>query len=156
MQNFMLPPDIVLLAKTVWLLAGGEAAEAQGALTWVIRNRADLATRYFQAHRTDHPLYGDGSFQDACWSVLDDEGTAIFTNSSEWAPFTNQAFSRVLANVWLVCHGDIPDPTAGAVRFHRHDQSPYWSKNYEPSALMGRRIYYQETENIVPETVSQG
>ena len=156
MQNFALPPEIALFAKTVWLLAGGEAAEAQVALAWVIRNRADLAARHLQRHQTDHPIYGDGSFQDACRSVLDDDGHAVFVNTLEWAPLTDQAFGRVLENVWLVCNDDIPDPTAGAVRFHRHNETPCWSKQCQPSALMGRRIYYQGAEYTGLETVNQG
>ncbi|MBZ0215336.1 MAG: hypothetical protein K8F25_02185 [Fimbriimonadaceae bacterium] len=151
MQNFALSPDLLLVAKTVWLLSGGEAGEAQVALAWLIRNRADVAARRVARCDADHPVYGDGSLAAACRSVLDEDGTGIFSDPLEWAPLTDGAFNRVLANVWLVWNGDLPDPTAGAVRFHRHDQTPCWSATCKPSALMGKRIYYRSGGEPVSE-----
>ncbi|MEM7425175.1 MAG: cell wall hydrolase [Pseudomonadota bacterium] len=37
---------------------------------------------------------------------------------------------------------DGDDPTDGALRFHRHDTSPDWASELEPSALIGGRFYY--------------
>ena len=38
--------------------------------------------------------------------------------------------------------GEGPDPTRGATRFHRHDETPDWSRRSIPVALIGHYLFY--------------
>lgn len=38
--------------------------------------------------------------------------------------------------------GSLPDPTRGAVRWHRLGEAPQWAQALHPSALVGERVFY--------------
>ncbi|MGE0611535.1 MAG: hypothetical protein AB7G34_13120 [Hyphomicrobiales bacterium] len=41
-----------------------------------------------------------------------------------------------------ICAGEIEDPTGGAARCHRHDETPRWAEGETPRALIGHWFFY--------------
>ena len=111
------------------------AADEQIALFWTVRNHLrqvprgtarDVVSEVCEMLRDTArcglgPTAGDprGSFED---------------------PFYCRAFGLLCG----VLSSDIPDPTGGALRFHRHDRVPGWSRLLQPSALIGRYFFYDD------------
>jgi len=135
-----IPSAVVLLAETVWRVVGEEDMESQVALAWLICNRAARARRHGEEYGCPHPDFGDGSIAAACGSVLNDGGRGLPVGSG--FDRDRARFNRLLAAVWAVMNGDLPDPTANATLFHRHDATPVWARHKEPSALIGAHIFY--------------
>lgn len=47
-----------------------------------------------------------------------------------------------LSVVARICAGEIEDPTGGATRCHRHDNTPPWAEGRKPLALIGHWFFY--------------
>ena len=142
------PPEVIDLADLVWRFAGEEPVQAQVALAWLAKNRSVAARKFAARHGRDHPVFGDGSVAAACRSIVSESivfrwsGEEVVTAKKAAPSNENRKFSRAIAIAWGVLNGDYPDPTTNAIKFHRHDHSPLWSRQAEPSALIGAYFYY--------------
>ncbi len=58
--------------------------------------------------------------------------------------FGEPVYCRVFGVFCSVLASDVPDVSNGALRFHRHDSVPAWSRRSEPSALIGRYFFFND------------
>lgn len=133
--------DMHEFARIVWTLAGSDSAEAQAAMAWVIVNRM-MVSGVRSGPKNGPERFGDGSLVAACKSVLTEQKARKEQPCLREAGFGNIEFCRAFAVVCRVWNGDLADPTSGAVDFHNHKQNPGWSRDRNPSALIGRHFYY--------------
>lgn len=70
--------------------------------------------------------------------------TEVGQNSCQAACSAPDSILRSLSIVSGVFAGLYEDPTRGATRFHRHDETPSWAEGRPSNALLGPYIYYGE------------
>lgn len=120
--------DLDALASMLAAAADREPAEGLAALAWCLVNRVERAPTREAAVREFSRLLRRPAGNDA--AARAGEGAA--------------AHVRALAYLGLALCGDLPDPTGGSTRFHRHDDWPAWARDREPQALVGSYFFYAE------------
>jgi N-acetylmuramoyl-L-alanine amidase len=129
--------DIVLLAHRILRDAPGEPELGRAAIAWTFLNRAAAAARHRRQHGAPHPQFGDGSVRAACRLAGEAWG------GRRTLPVHDPAFCRALATACLASCRDIADPTSGATHYHHHQDTPCWSDDLRPVALIGSFIFYR-------------
>ncbi len=116
-------------------LADGNVVEEQIAILWTVRTCLEkLSTKgtaeavkvicqTLRANSGCEPIAGAGPKHDG---------------------FADPVYCRVFGTFCGILASDIPDPSDGACRFHRHDAVPHWSRRLEPTALIGRYFFYND------------
>lgn len=130
--------DIVLLAHRIFRDARAEPEIGRAAIAWTFLNRAAAAARHYRLHGGPHPQFGDGSVRAACHLASGQARTPL-----PLLPVNDPAFCRALATACLASCRDIADPTKGATHYHHHRDSPCWSNDLRPVALIGSFIFYR-------------
>jgi hypothetical protein len=120
--------DLDALASMLAAATAREPAEGLAALAWCLVNRIERAPMREAAVREFSQLLRRPARGDA--AARDCQGAA--------------AQVRALAYLGLALCGDLPDPTGGSTRFHRHDDWPAWARDREPQALVGSYFFYVE------------
>lgn len=143
-----------ILARAVWLTRQSYSAAETLAVAWVLCNRvcgsdantlADVPGATCDLDKTLH----------VCSSVLSDIGVAPSTLQRNALSCRDHGFCRAYGYVCLVCEGAISDPTKGATLLHRHDQVPDWSNGKQPTALIGRLLFFREEPQRAPVRFSE-
>ena len=137
--------DIIILARTIWGEARGEALEGQIAVAWVVKNRARIARLWRQKHGSSHPLYGDGTIRGAClarwqfscWNHNDPNRARLLRTS-----FSDRAFCRALSTACNVWSNDAADPVCGSTHYHHHRITPHWARGQKPVMRLGAHVFY--------------
>ena len=132
--------NIRLVGAAVWLFAAGESGAAQCALAWLVRHRRAAALTLQRVEGRTHPVFGAGSWQAACRSLL-------ATNQPPAVRICRTAEdARAAAWATLVLTGDVADPIDGATAFHHHLDAPGWAAAQSPVALIGPYFFYRERD----------
>lgn len=149
--------DIVIVARTLWAEARGESTLGREAVAAVIGNRATIAAAYFKNHGYSHRQYGDGTlgavctqhwettWQFTCWSPDDcnHEGMLAVTAS-------NPTFNECLSIARDLAHGQLVDPTKGAVNYldipatlRLYGHLPGWVNAMVRTTTIGNHTFYK-------------
>ena len=136
-----MPPQLTFsemshLAWSLCALSEGESELARIALAWTFRNRLE-ARREAPSPRS--VLEACGQLERGAGVV--NEGVCATTISD----FQSPDFCISLSSLCAVWSGTEPDPTEGALSFHRHDHLPRWARSMDPCALIGSYFFYQQT-----------
>jgi hypothetical protein len=127
--------EVFRVAAIVLAAGPGETLEARLALAWVARNRGQVA------------ISVGGVLEDACRSLTGHAGGREEGTDAETACCDGEGDClRALALACQVLAGDLPDPTDGAVLYHRHDEQPDWAAGRLPTALIGSHFFYRLDE----------
>lgn len=117
------PASISCVAEVVYNEARGESIVGQQAIAWVVLNRMESG------------LYPD----DACDVVNQPNQFAVGGKPDEldaWATAIG------VANVVLIAHQTLDDPTNGATSFHNTSISNPWD-NLEKTTRIGSHVFYR-------------
>lgn len=126
-------------ALTVCLVARNEPDLVKTAVAWLIRNRLCSGSPANGAANPNHSA--PHGFGRVCQALITDLLPGGWRTGGG-PGFQDPDFCRALAMVCLVCSGDLPDPTNGATRCHRHDSLPEWAQSLLPTALIGSLLFY--------------
>jgi spore germination cell wall hydrolase CwlJ-like protein len=121
--------DLDALASMLAAAAAREPVEGLAALAWCLVNRIERAPSREAAVREFSQTLRRPAGDDVA-AARDSQGTASRV--------------RAMAYLGLALCGDLPDPTGGSTRFHRHDDWPAWARDREPQALVGSYFFYVE------------
>lgn len=159
--------DMNISALTIYGEARSEPYAGQVAVAWVIRNRAEFATKYLQEHGKDYSQFGDGSpasaclarMQFSCWNEGDpnrakmlqflwqgDTDRAIMTAAGH----VNPAVSEAMDAVEDAFGGDAADdPTGGATHYYATSiDKPAWAKGLKPTIVIGAHAFYAGVDHL--------
>lgn len=116
------------LARSLWVVAGQEADEAQVAIAWLARNQ----------------IRGGGlTVGESCANLCGLSARGTQCAHPGRADFDDASFCRAFAVTCLVWAGERADPTEGATLAHRHDEAPAWTDNAKGTALIGPWLFYR-------------
>jgi len=114
---------ILCLALNIYFEARGESDVGQIAVTHVVLNRSKIKKRSLCEE-----VYSPYQFS--------------WTNGINLPPIPNsRAWIDVQYNAQLAYQK--PDPTGGALWYHRHDISPWWVWNKTVTKRIGNHIFYK-------------
>ena len=125
--------DLDTAARTVWGEARGEDYEGQVAVAHVLLNRVKAR------HRREHTLSGVclEPFQFSTWNENDPNRDKLMRLGPHDRAYM-VAYRAVLDAVL-----DLEDDqTLGATHYHALGVSPNWAVGEEPSAVIGRHLFY--------------
>ena len=126
--------DILFMTCVVVSLAGNGPEDSYVALAQMIRNRRDHALAHVSKGNPAHPLFGDGSWQLSC-----PPGHAVGVPSQ-----LTRAHFRAMASICRVFAGEEKDLVDGATTCHLHSETPSWSAQMIPTALIGDHFFCRE------------
>ncbi len=152
MTAFKTPPHIAAqetaidtLARTIWGEAYAEPVRGKEAVAAVVMNRVKQARSRFGFD------WWGGTVVEAC---LGPEQFECWRHS----PGARRGLMNVRPDdpVFAVCRriacravrGALVDPTRGAVRYHRAQETPWWAHGLEPTIAIGRRLFYRDPHEI--------
>ena len=135
------PPSMVDFVAVSWLVThftaiGDEKTVA--AMISMVANRAASAQRYIEKFGRPHPVYGDGTWRQAC--------VEVDLRLLERHMPASRAHTEAMALAASVEAGKIPDRSRGSTRCHRHDTEPIWAISARPRAIVGEFLFYQTCE----------
>ena len=127
--------EIDTLARTIWGEARGEGSIGMQAVSAVIANRLAVS-------RARGKFWWGNSiieicqkpYQFSCWN-RDDPNYRKVLNVDKREP----SFAKAL-DIAGVC---MADPTHGATHYHAAGIYPYWARNQQPTATIGKHIFYR-------------
>lgn len=120
--------QLVRLAASHWAVGAGEAPDARLALGWYARNLAE---------RVGLPP-ADCCARMLCLAAGSGLAEGLFEGAACRRGIADSL--ELLRAVWA---GEHLDPTGGAVRAHRHEESPLWADGAWPTTLIGPWIFYR-------------
>jgi hypothetical protein len=120
--------ELMRVAQSHFLASFGETLEASVALAWYGRNLVE------RAHFSPELVYNE------ILELAPAPTVARFKLLDRIAQPGLGRSARLVRAVWDDRHAD---PTAGAVRAHRHKESPRWAELAWPTALIGPWIFYK-------------
>lgn len=128
------------LARTLWGEAADEPVRVKEALAAVILNRvrearADFGRGWLGATVVQACL---GPDQFTCWRGTPNSRHRLLSVAADDPAF---AICRRIAA--RAVRGALSDPTEGATHYHRLGEVPWWRRNMEPTAVIGRRRFYR-------------
>jgi len=127
------------MVKFAAKITEGEDIAAQTAILWTMRN----------CLAAEGPGSAGCDVSALCRHLCDSSqcaGEQQFWSDADG--FCDPVFCRLFGILCGVVLSDIPDPTHGALRFHRHDRTPAWCRGLEPSALVGRYFFYNDVSLV--------
>jgi len=127
------PFELSILAATVLGEAGGEPDEGIAAVTWAIINRA-RDPRW--PNRIDEVCLQPKQF--SVWNYGNKRRVQLARAGPETPGYLN-----VLHIVSGVLAGNIKDPTNGSNHYHTTGVSPSWSRDVEPTIVIGGHLFYK-------------
>lgn len=129
--------DMLSLSRRIAADAAHEPEMGRAAIAWAFLNRAREAALHMRQFGRPHPAFGDGSLRDACLRHGACAGPCLMDR------FADPVFCRAFATACLASCRDIADPTHGATHYHHHGDTPGWSHQLKPVALIGSYLFYR-------------
>jgi hypothetical protein len=128
------------LARTLWGEAAGEPVRVKEALAAVVLNRVREARSQFGRDGWGTTVVEACLAPDhfACWRRSPDARRALMR-----VPDTDPAFTVCRRIAARAVRGALCDPTHGATHYHRLGEIPWWRRDLEPTAVIGRRRFYR-------------
>ncbi len=131
-----------VLARTLWGEARGEGMTGMQAVACVILNRADISKKL------GGYWWGNGvlqvcqkPYQFSCWNKDDPNYQKLLSVTEEDMHFATA--KRVARRAML---GFLKDETRGSTHYHARTVAPGWAKGKNPSAVIGRHLFYKLVE----------
>lgn len=128
-----------VLARTIWGEARNEGVRGMEAVACVVQNRVDVAARkggYWWGN--DILQVCQKPFQFSCWNANDPNRPKLIAVTDR-----NIHFATCLRIARRCVHGCLKDITGGATHYHTLDVSPYWSKDKQPTVIIGHHIFFK-------------
>ncbi|MCB1721217.1 MAG: cell wall hydrolase [Rhodospirillales bacterium] len=139
-EEFYQALEIDVLARTLWGEARSEGHIGMEAVASVVLNRVKVA----QGHGGKY-WWGSNiiqvcqkPYQFSCWNRSDPNFQKLQAVDNK-----NLYFATALRIARRAVIGALPDHTGGATHYHTDYASPYWARGQEPSAVIGRHIFYK-------------
>lgn len=133
------------LARTIWGEAHGESVRGKEAVAAVVMNRVKQARSRFGfdwwGGTVVEACLGPDQFD--CWRRSPESRRRLLNVRPDDPVF---AVCRRIA--CRAVRGALVDPTGGAVRYHRRNDSPWWAHGLEPTVTIGRRLFYRDHHEI--------
>jgi N-acetylmuramoyl-L-alanine amidase len=128
-----------VLARTLWGEARGEGSAGMAAVACVILNRVKTATAKGGYWWGDDVIaVCQKPFQFSCWNKDDPNFRKLLAVHDG-----NQRFKQALAIADKALDGKLKDQTGGADHYHAAAIIPYWAKDMDASAHIGRHVFYR-------------
>ena len=128
------PKDVKCLALNIYWEARSDPVKGQLAVAHVAMNR--VRSRHYPNTVCQVIYQGDRNTPGAC------QFSWWCDNRSD-QPTEYRAWQSSLAHARRVIEGRSLDPTGGALFYHLHTISPYWSAKKQRIARIGSHIYYR-------------
>jgi len=137
--------EIDTLARTIWAEARGDGLVGMEASAAVIANRVRRARTWIGRRAKPHPLFGDGTFADACtrprqfscWNADDPNLPKLRAVTRD-----DPIFAQAIEIAERAVGGELADPTGGATHYHTISIQPEWAKGREPCKRIGHHVFY--------------
>lgn len=132
MPSMATESEVSCLALTLYWEARDEGRQGMLAVGWVVLNRRG------------HP-----QFPGTICQIVREGGETPPCQFSYWCdgkrdePADGESWTAARAIAAELLSGPPPDPTHGAILFHRDDVKPAWSGEHRRTARVGRHIYYR-------------
>ncbi|HEY0901612.1 MAG TPA: cell wall hydrolase [Micavibrio sp.] len=127
--------EVDTCARTIWGEARGEGSIGMQAVAAVIHNRLEVAKakgKFWWGNSVIEIC--QKPYQFSCWN-RDDPNYRKILNVDQRDP----VFVKAL-NIARIC---LDDPTHGATHYHAAGIYPFWARNQQPTATLGRHIFYR-------------
>lgn len=127
--------EIDTCARTIWGEARGEGSIGMQAVAAVIQNRLKIAKakgKFWWGNSVIEIC--QKPYQFSCWN-RDDPNYRKILNVDQRDP----AFVKALNTARI----RLDDPTHGATHYHAVGIYPFWARNQQPTATIGRHIFYR-------------
>jgi len=144
--------EMDILARTIYGEARGESADGKIAVGCVIVNRAKLGAKYREQKDKRHPLFGNGTLQDAaqrpwqfsCWNSNDPNRDKLMAVQAG-----DVHFDRCRAAAERAVTGY--DITDGATHYHTLQRPngvkqwpPAWAVGARKTKEIGQHVFYKD------------
>lgn len=131
-----------ILARTLFGEARGEPVRGLEAVASVILNRVARAVEqggWWWGNTITEVCLKPWQF--SCWNDDDPNRARI-----EAVDGTNRIFRTCQRIAERALRGELIDETHGATHYHTRQVSPAWARGRQPSAEIGRHLFYNEIE----------
>lgn len=132
--------ELDILAKTLYGEARGEGTAGMHAVANVIMNRVAISDRYKNGYWWGKGVIGvcQKPMQFSCWNK-GDVNKAKLEGKDLYADFV---FAVALDVAEKALKGELKDITNGSTSYHADYVTPFWVKDNEPKAVIGRHLFY--------------
>lgn len=134
--------EVDVMARTLWGEARGEGMAGMQAVACVILNRVEAARKlggYWWGNNVLQVCHKP--YQFSCWNKQDANYQKLLSVNDEDMHFVTA--KRTARRAML---GFLKDETKGATHYHARNIMPDWVKGRNPSAVIGRHIFYRLIE----------
>lgn len=135
---------IDVLARTLWGEARGEGVAGMEAVACVILNRvafAQMRGGYWWG--TNIISVCQKPYQFSCWNRSDPNYRRVQAVTEK----SDIHFATAVRIARRAIAGTLEDPTGAATHYHTRDILPDWARGQEPSAVIGRHMFYRLIES---------
>ena len=141
--------DIKTTAQTIWAEARGDGIAGMTAVADVIANRVAAAKVYIEEKGENHPLFGDGTFDDCCrrpWQFScwnrDDPNLPKMINLTISDPIFLQAMQIATQAV----SGLLVDGTKASTYYYAKSLKtpPDWAEGLTPCVTIGSQYFFND------------
>lgn len=127
--------EIDTLARTIWGEARGEGSIGMQAVAAVIHNRLAVSRQKGKFWWGNSLIeICQKPYQFSCWNRDDPNYRKVLN-----ADARDNSFAKAI-DIARVC---LADPTGGATHYHAANIYPYWARNQQPTATIGKHIFYR-------------
>lgn len=130
--------ELDVLARTLYGEARGEGAGGMQAVANVVMNRVKFAQAQGGFWWGNNVIQVcQKPYQFSCWNRSDPNFRKLqaVEESDLYFATARRVGARALA-------GTLDDLTNGATHYHAQGYAPYWAKGVEPTATIGRHVFY--------------
>ncbi len=123
------------LARTIWGEARGEGSIGMQAVAAVIHNRLRVSKakgKFWWGNSIIEIC--QKPYQFSCWNRDDPNYRKVLNVDAR-----DRIFAKAL-DIARIC---LPDPTRDATHYHVAGIYPFWARNQQPTATIGRHIFYR-------------
>ncbi|QQG36009.1 MAG: cell wall hydrolase [Micavibrio aeruginosavorus] len=131
--------EIDTLARTMWGEARGEGSIGMQTVACVVMNRLAISQqkgKFWWGHSVIDIC--QKPYQFSCWNRDDPNYRKVLHVDRR-----DRFFACALALARQGIAGRLADPTGGATHYHAAGAFPYWSRAQEPTAVIGKHIFYR-------------
>lgn len=130
--------EVDVLARTLWGEARGEGVAGMHGIAAVVLNRVRVAEKkgtYWWGNNIIQVC--QKPYQFSCWNRSDPNFRKL-----QGVDESDLYFATSVRIARRAVIGKLEDTTNGATHYHADSILPYWAKGENPSAVIGRHIFY--------------
>lgn len=127
--------EVDTLARTLWGEARGEGSIGMQAVAAVVYNRLAVSKQKGKFWWGNSIIeICQKPYQFSCWNRDDPNYRKVLNVDAR---------DRIFAKALDIARRHLHDPTNGATHYHATGIYPFWARNHQPTAAIGRHIFYR-------------